>query len=384
MGQRTETGRPDDTAVVRAATRWAVHPVPVPASLDADDAWGIHAVAQISSAAERATWGHDDLAYTPQHCLTYLRNQRFSARHQLVVVPEGVEPTSPDDVVGTAGIVLPRDTRTAYLETLVRPERRRQGAGAALLAAAEAVAAADGRTTVIVSSDHRGEPPAGGTALEPPTGSGRIAADDASATFALHRGYVLEQAERYSVLDLPLEAGLLDRLHDDAAEHAGADYRLHTFVDRTPDAWVEQVAGLYTRMSTDVPVAGLEIDEDPWDVARVRAFEDDAAAAGQGVLTVVAEHVPTASLAAFTLVKLPLDQPEVVHQEDTLVLREHRGRCLGMLVKTALLRELARHRPSAKRVHTWNAEENAFMLGINVALGFRPRGVSALWQRHLG
>ncbi len=62
------------------------------------------------------------------------------------------------------------------------------------------------------------------------------------------------------------------------------------------------------------------------------------------------------------------------------MLREHRGRSLGLLVKVAVLDELARSRPSARRVHTWNAEENRHMLAINVALGFAPAGVEAEWQ----
>lgn len=367
-------------------TGWQVHRVPVPESLDAPDAWGVRAVADISTEAERAMWGHDDLAYTAQHCLTHLRNQQYSTRIRLVVVPEGVRPSSPDDVAGTAGLSLPLEgnTRTMFLEVVVRPGRRGRGAGSALLAEAERIAVEHGRRTVITATDHAGEPAPGEGALEPPTGSGRIRADDPCATFAMHRGYALEQAERYSVLELPVDRPLLDRLHDDAAERAGAEYRLHVWTDRAPDRWLDQVAHLYTRMSTDAPVAGLDYDEDPWDAGRVRAWEADNAAADFGVVTVAAEHVPSATLAGFTLVKLPLGQPEVVHQEDTLVLREHRGRRLGMLMKTHMLRHLAEQRPTARRVHTWNAEENSYMLGINVALGFRRRGVNAAWQRRLG
>jgi hypothetical protein len=55
-----------------------------------------------------------------------------------------------------------------------------------------------------------------------------------------------------------------------------------------------------------------------------------------------------------------------------------------MLVKAGLLLRLPELRPDARRVHTWNAEENAFMLGINVALGFRPVGVSGEWQKRFG
>jgi GNAT superfamily N-acetyltransferase len=35
----------------------------------------------------------------------------------------------------------------------------------------------------------------------------------------------------------------------------------------------------------------------------------------------------------------------------------------------------------ARRIHTWNAEENAHMLAINVALGFRAVGVTGMWQK---
>ena len=31
-------------------------------------------------------------------------------------------------------------------------------------------------------------------------------------------------------------------------------------------------------------------------------------------------------------------------------------------------------------MHTWNAQENAHMLAINVALGFAPASVDAEWQ----
>ena len=73
----------------------------------------------------------------------------------------------------------------------------------------------------------------------------------------------------------------------------------------------------------------------------------------------------------------------MVHQGDTLVVPEHRGRRLGMLVKAANLRRLVDELPETQRVDTWNAEENRWMLGINVALGFRPSGGSGEWQLRL-
>ena len=220
-------------------------------------------------------------------------------------------------------------------------------------------------------------------AMEPASGAGRIAADDPGAALCLKHGYALEQAARYSVLTLPVPPDRLAGLRAAATERAGADYRLVTWQDRAPQRWVDDWARLETRMSTDEPQAGLDLEEDPWDADRLRRYEHDIAASGHTYLLVAAEHVPTGTLAGFTMVQLQVDRPAPVFQEDTIVVGEHRGHRLGLLMKTGLLERLRELRPEARRVHTWNAEENAFMLGINVALGFRPAGVAGVWQKRL-
>lgn len=37
--------------------------------------------------------------------------------------------------------------------------------------------------------------------------------------------------------------------------------------------------------------------------------------------------------------------------------------------------------PQLKRIHTWNAGENSYMLAINVAMGFFPASVEGAWQK---
>lgn len=136
-------------------------------------------------------------------------------------------------------------------------------------------------------------------------------------------------------------------------------------------------------MSTELPTGGLEIGERRWDAERVRAAEEAIRGAGRTLLTTVAEHVASGELVAFTMLVLPNGKPEVVLQEDTVVHRTHRGRRLGMLIKTANLELLASAEPRARRLHTWNAKENRHMLAINEALGFVDVGVEGAWQLHL-
>lgn len=404
------TARPDGDPAGRSRGTLVAEPcrvltAPVPEALDAPDAWALHGVVAVARASDAETYGHDDFAVTARSLWVRVRDQEDDRRALLVALAPSGGATADDataaaepgagvpgaataaDVLGYASVVLPRrsNTHLAHLAVVVRPDARGRGIGATLLRAAEARAAAEGRTTTILSSEHAGEPPADARGvLEPPSGAGRIARAAPGAALCLRHGYALEQASRYSVLELPVDGDLLARLRDEAAVRAGTDYRLLSWQDRTPEERLDALALLETRMSTDEPLGGLDVQEDPWDAARVRRREAQIAAAGHGYLLVAAEHVPTGALAGFTMVRYERDRPAPVFQEDTIVLREHRGRRLGMLMKADLLQRLATVRPGARRVHTWNAEENAFMLGINVALGFRPAGVEGEWQKRLG
>lgn len=365
---------------------WSILEVPVPASLDAPDAWLLRGSVECEHAVLLDDWGNLDLSRTPHESLVGMRHQEYVRRVRLVAVTgDDTDPADPARVLGTAVVAMPvaDNTHLAFLTLAVRPEARRRGVGSALYDAAVDVTRAAGRTTVMTSTDQRAEPAEGPGTLTPSTGSGRVRSDDAGVRFALARGFSLEQVARRSVLDVPLDPAFLAEHRAAAQAVAGDEYRVVTWGNRCPDEWVDEFAVLNTRMSTDAPSGGLDLEEDRWDADRIRVYERDLDERGMRFRIAAAEHVPTHTLAAFTAFASPGWTDEFVHQDDTLVLRQHRGRRLGMLVKAANLERLAVEQPGARRIGTWNAEENSYMLAINIALGFHPAGGSGEWQVRL-
>ena len=77
------------------------------------------------------------------------------------------------------------------------------------------------------------------------------------------------------------------------------------------------------------------------------------------------------------------DVARAASQDDTLVLREHRGHALGMLLKLENLALLERDFPGHPSVITWNADENRHMLAVNEALGFTPMAYEGAWRLDL-
>jgi GNAT superfamily N-acetyltransferase len=343
-------------------------------------------MAAVERATEIATRGYDDLARPAQQTISGMLHQEYARKQRFVAVldrPDGGAPTA-DDVVGFGflAMTLQENTHAADVYVGVHPDHRRQGIGTALAARVEEAAADAGRTTFFVWASAPREAAGDEEAVVPATGVGRIPADVPGVRFALGRGYTLEQVERTSRLDLPVDPDKLAAFETEARAKAGADYRTHTW-EGIPEEWYEGYAQLMTRMTTDVPQGELDYGEETWDTERVRVYLEERAASGQRLLTTLVEHVPSGEIAGGTSFLLQDGKPAFVFQEETIALKSHRGHRLGMLVKAVNLRELAARYPQTERVHTFNAEENAHMLAINVALGFRPSGAEAALQRRL-
>lgn len=238
---------------------------------------------------------------------------------------------------------------------LVPPTLRRNGVGARVLSAALAETLELGRPRVFFE------------APSPyPTGVGL--ADGLLKSVGARP--VLKEVRR--LLDLRTSAV------DPPAAPSG--YRLVQWVDRVPAEYVEGMAYLMYRMSTDAPFEDMDWEPEVWDADRYRAKEAAAIARGRVRYATLAVHEDSGAVAGFTDIGVSRFAPEVAYQWETIVETAHRGHGLGLVLKAANHRALAAGSPATRWVNTWNAESNAHMVGINERLGFRPMDYWTEWQ----
>lgn len=279
---------------------------------------------------------------------------------------------------GTYETTVGDDVDTAWVIAHVHPDYTRRGLGSALLAELESIARADNKRQV-----HMYAPAAlsDGPVIAAPTGFGAVPKDNSETQFLFSHGFSFEQVERVSRLVLPVTG--VRSLVDDAIDHLNRDYAVHEWVDICPERWQTDLALLYTRMSTDEPSAGLEPPEDIWSVERLLEYQSRLAASSLTMVYAAVEHVETGTLVGYTALAVPQETNRAVNQGGTIVLDEHRGHRLGMLLKVVNLAHLERVAPGHPSVITYNAEENRHMLSTNEAVGFVPIGYQGVWKRVL-
>ncbi|WP_396656938.1 GNAT family N-acetyltransferase [Microbacterium sp.] len=352
-----------------------LRPLTVPASMDAPDAHDFAAMVEVRNRIYREISGHDDHRIAADELLAYYQPDGYQTRLMWLILLDGV-------LVGRVGVDLPLEAGSKMAYFLVELLEQAQGRGIGSTAYSqlvEPVAREHGRT-VLQSWAEQHEAP--GPRLEAPTGFGSVPADDRATRFYLRHGYRLEQVERCSAFDLQGSFDEVERLFARAQE-ASSDYRVVTWTAPTPEEFVARYGWMKSRMITDAPAAGLEFDEEDWDAARVAQHDSTYTSSGRLLRVAAAEHIATGELCAFNELVIGKDRTEATHQEDTLVLKEHRGHRLGMLVKCANLLAWRDIAPESPRVITYNAEENRPMLDINEAIGFVPISYEGAWKKVL-
>lgn len=354
-------------------SEFTIDELTIPSALDDQHGADFIRAIEVGNEVEAIGYGTPDLAYEPDEELAIFLNPHEPKR-MLVARVDG-------EIVARAlyETTVGDDADTAWLATEVLPEFRRRGIGTALAEAVEQISRDEGKTKAVVYAPIAEGP---GERIPSPTGFGSIVADRDEVRFLQARGYRLEQIERLSRLALPVPD--VDALVAAAQERSGPDYRLQLWVGSTPERWRADIAELGTRMSTDAPTAGLEEPEDVWTVERVIEADERAAKMSPRVRHAAAvEHIPSGRLVGYTILSVPKQVHRAVDQYATIVMREHRGHKLGMLLKVGNLAHLARVRPGHPSVMTFNAEENRHMLDVNEAVGFVPVANESAWRKDL-
>ncbi|WP_431800982.1 N-acetyltransferase family protein [Microbacterium sp. bgisy203] len=355
-------------------------PLTIPASMDAADADEFREFTRVRNAIYREITGNDDDAMTPEALLPHYHDDPDEIRYAWVIVKDG-------EIIGRVGVDLPQEDGSLNAFWLVEllGAHHGLGIGSAAYPLVEKTAREHGRTVLQSWAQHV-EPEEPGERLDPPTGFGTIPLDRA-ARFFLRHGYTLEQVERQSNLDLAASAEHVRELLAEA-EDASAGYEVVQWLLPTPPELADDYAWVKSRMSTDVPAAALVFDEEVWDADRIARHDQRYVDGGTTALVTAARERASGRLVAFNELTIDdhggADPAEPSHQEDTLVLKEHRGHRLGQLVKCAGLKrwheEIA---PLSPKVITYNAEENRPMLDINERIGFFPVGYEGAWKKVL-
>jgi GNAT superfamily N-acetyltransferase len=243
----------------------------------------------------------------------------------------------------------------------VHPDHRRRGYGTHLLASIEQHARARDRRILRVQARV-------GDGLE------------GNQQFAEHHGWSLVMTEVERRLRLPVDLTLVERLAAQAAPyHEG--YEIRAVLGPVPVELRPSYVDLRNLLLVEMPHGDLEVEAAGGTVADLDTLDREREKAGRTAVSAIA--LRDGLVVAYAEASVPGGDARHVDQYGTLVHPDHRGHRLGMAVKCAQMRLLAERFPGRAYVQTTNAEVNARMVAINVALGFEVHQVWGEFEKRM-
>jgi GNAT superfamily N-acetyltransferase len=273
-----------------------------------------------------------------------------------------------DDVPVAAGIVeinTVDNKDKVWVFANVLPEHRNRGIGSELLDYC-IVRAKDAGGTMAISGTHF-----------------PVDADENHhhRRFLTKHGFRFVQAEVHRVLELPADEELHARLETESAAHH-TDYTFLEFEGLPPEDIRADYCVLLNQIIVDAPSGDIEYEKGA-ETPETLVEREASNRAGGRITYVSVALAPDGLAVAHNVLQVPTNDPGKIFNQDTLVLRDHRGHRLGLATKLRNLRQVLARHPDSTVVHTWNAESNGPMIAVNDAMGFRPATYGGEYARDL-
>lgn len=204
-------------------------------------------------------------------------------------------------------------------------------------------------------------------------------ADVPATAFAQALGFGSVHVEHHLRLASPVADDGTARVRALVGDRAAA-YDVVTWGNRCPEEYVEPFCAMQTQMSSDVPSGDLDLDTVIHDEARLRSDEERMARSYDAVVA-VARRRSDGVFGGYSVLYLPHGGDDYAHQDDTLVMPDHRGHRLGTVLKLATLDVVTREHPACTSIHTWTSPGNDAMYRTNTDFGFEVVEVMHEMQR---
>lgn len=289
----------------------------------------------------------------------FVASWRNHATHVRELIGMIQEPES-GKIIGRASVWLNSkdNVHMAWIDLGVLPEHRRQGLGRRLFGWAAEESKADGRNLILLESNGR-------------VPAGAIMAERMQARPGLEARVsqlVLSEVDREQM-----------RSWKERAAERAEGFEIGFWDGPFPEDELPAIVELLKVMNT-APRDNLELEDEDLTSEMLREHERNMEASGSYRWVVYAREKATGDFAGFTEIFARKSIPSVIWQGGTGVYPRFRNLGLGRWLKADMIERVLDNMPEAKFVRTGNAESNGPMLGINVAMGFKPYLSEMVWQ----